>query len=127
MITTPQERLQAHTRILRSRGLALPSGGLPIPEILDSWGRCAEAGLPIDPERPYWYLIERGPVPEVGAVPPQNGVQLRGKTLLDLAADDYSDPVTLQQSKALMRMLINHYLGDHPLHTRQLLRDLHQL
>lgn len=87
----------------------------------------AEAGLPIDPERPYWYLIERGPVPEVGAVPPQNGVQLRGKTLLDLAADDYSDPVTLQQSKALMRMLINHYLGDHPLHTRQLLRDLHQL
>jgi len=87
----------------------------------------AEAGLPIDPERPYHYLIERGPMPAAGAVPSQNGVQLRGKTLLDLAADDYSDPVTLQQSKALMRMLLNHYLGDHPLHTRQMLKDLHQL
>ncbi|MDO9197249.1 sigma-54-dependent Fis family transcriptional regulator [Rhodoferax sp.] len=53
-MTTPQERLQAHPRILRSRGLALPPGGVPVPEILDSWGRCAEAGLPIDfvPEVP---------------------------------------------------------------------------
>jgi DNA repair protein RecO (recombination protein O) len=41
--------------------------------------------------------------------------------------DDYSDAVTRQQSKALMRYILNHYLGDQPLHTRQLLKDLQQL
>ncbi len=57
----------------------------------------------------------------------ENRLELRGKTLLDLVADDYSDPLTLQQSKLLMRMLITHYLGDRPLYSRQLLRDLQQL
>ena len=37
---------------------------------------------------------------------------------------NYSDPVTQQQGKALMRMLINHHLGAQPLHTRRLLQDL---
>jgi DNA repair protein RecO (recombination protein O) len=35
--------------------------------------------------------------------------------------------VTRQQSKALMRYILNHYLGDQPLHTRQLLKDFQQL
>lgn len=86
--------------------------------------READTGIPVDEGGTYRYVIERGPVRQsVG----QNGVELRGKTLLDLAADDYSDPVTLQQGKTLMRTLINHYLGDQSLHTRQLLRDLQQL
>jgi hypothetical protein len=33
----------------------------------------------------------------------------------------------LQQSKALMRMLINHHLGNQILNTRQLLVDLQRL
>ena len=33
-------------------------------------------------------------------------------------------PVTVQQSRALMRRVINHYLGGQALHTRQLLRDM---
>ena len=49
-----------------------------------------------------------------------NGVELLGQTLLDMQSDDYSNAVTQQQSKALMRTLINHYLGDQVLHTRQL-------
>jgi DNA repair protein RecO (recombination protein O) len=44
-----------------------------------------------------------------------------------MAQDDYTDTQTLQQSKQLMRTLINHHLGDKPLHTRQLLIDLQQL
>ena len=44
-----------------------------------------------------------------------------------MARDEYKNPVTLQQSKALMRMLINHYLGNQMLNTRQLLKDLQQL
>jgi len=57
----------------------------------------------------------------------QSGIQLRGKTLLDMAQNDFTDTQTLQQSKQLMRTLINHHLGDKPLHTRQLLIDLQQL
>ena len=53
-----------------------------------------------------------------------NGVQLSGKTLIDMANDDYSNAQTKQQSKQLMRYLLAHYLGDKPLHTRQLLIDL---
>jgi len=84
------------------------------------------AGDPIRPEASYAYLLERGPAlrAEGGPVPP---VELAGKTLLDMAADDYRDPVTLQQSRALMRFVLNHYLGGEVLHTRQLLRDLQQL
>jgi DNA repair protein RecO (recombination protein O) len=84
----------------------------------------AENGDAIEPERHYLF------VPELGAVKNsqgQSGVQLRGKTLLDMAQNNYTDTQTLQQSKQLMRTLISHHLGDKPLHTRQLLIDLQQL
>jgi DNA repair protein RecO (recombination protein O) len=79
------------------------------------------SGNPLDPERVYTYQLERGPT--VGG-DPDRSVKLTGKTLLDMASNDYSDPVTQQQSKMLMRMLINHQLGAQTLHTRRLLRDL---
>ena len=84
----------------------------------------ADSGAEIEPDAPYRYVFERGPVRQKTG---QNGVELRGKTLLDMSADDYADPVTLQQSKALMRALINHYLGEGTLHTRQILKDLQEL
>jgi DNA repair protein RecO (recombination protein O) len=74
----------------------------------------------------YHYLIERGPVQSEGGGD-ENRLELTGQTLLDITRDDYSNPVTMQQSKALMRMLINHYLGNQILNTRQLLKDLQQL
>jgi DNA repair protein RecO (recombination protein O) len=57
----------------------------------------------------------------------KNGVQLQGKTLLDMSKNDYNDMQTQIQSKQLMRYLLAHYLGDKPLHTRQLLIDLQGL
>ena len=57
----------------------------------------------------------------------RHGLQLYGKTLIDMAKDDYSNPQTQQQSKQLMRYLLAHYLGEKPLHTRQLLIDLQGL
>lgn len=84
------------------------------------------SGKPTTPNEDYCYEIERGPV----AWDENNtghGLQLRGKTLLDMEQGDYSNLVTRQQSKALMRYILNHYLGDQPLHTRQLLIDLQQL
>lgn len=72
----------------------------------------------------YFYVPEQGAMP-LGTSGP--GVQLSGKTLLDMANDDYDDPATLHQSKQLMRLLLAYYLGDKPLHTRQLMMDLQQL
>ena len=88
--------------------------------------RDGESGYPIAAEQRYTYVVERGPVPlrDDARV---NGVELLGQTLLDMQADVYSNAVTQQQSKVLMRTLINHYLGDQVLHTRQLLRDLQEL
>jgi DNA repair protein RecO (recombination protein O) len=84
------------------------------------------AGDPVDPAASYTYLLEHGPslLPQAGPVP---AVELLGKTLLDMAADDYSDPITQQQSRALMRFVLNHYLNGQTIHTRQLLRDLQQI
>lgn len=39
------ERQVAHAHAVRSRGSALPPEGLPVPEVLDSWVRCMQAGL----------------------------------------------------------------------------------
>ena len=84
------------------------------------------SGLPIAAECRYAYIIERGPVALNGAGR-QNEVELSGQTLIDMQSDNYTSAATQQQSKALMRRLINHYLGNQVLHTRSLLRDLQQL
>ncbi len=70
----------------------------------------------------YRYAAERGALPDDGDL--QTGLPVLGKTLLDMAADDYADPVTAQQSKQLMRLLLNHHLGGKMLHTRELVREL---
>lgn len=84
----------------------------------------AQDDAPIEPQTTYFYELEHGPVRQSQA---QNSVQLRGKTLLDMACDDYSDPATLAQAKQLMRGLISHHLGSENLQTRQLLKDLQEL
>jgi|ERR1043166_580156 DNA repair protein RecO (recombination protein O) len=89
--------------------------------------RDAETGQPIEARVRYTYLVERGPVRSANGADPRNGVELNGQTLLDMAADNYTDMVTMNEAKLLMRTLINHYLGDQILHSRQLLRDLQQL
>ncbi|HEX6829464.1 MAG TPA: DNA repair protein RecO [Burkholderiales bacterium] len=89
--------------------------------------READGGAPVIPERTYAYVPERGPVPVADGGAAETTVELRGKTLLDMARDDYSDPVTQVQSKTLMRLVINLHLGGATLHTRQLLRDLKEL
>lgn len=83
-------------------------------------------GNPIIGDGRYCYIPDRGPVPADEA-DAQSGVELAGQTLIDMAADRYAAPQTVQQSKALMRTLISHCLGTQTLYTRQLLRDLQQL
>jgi DNA repair protein RecO (recombination protein O) len=89
--------------------------------------REAEAGTPLVAERRYSYLPERGPAAVQAELPMHGAIELRGKTLLDMARGDYSDPLTATESKALMRSLIGRYLDHRTLHTRQLLVDLNKL
>lgn len=83
----------------------------------------ADTQAAIEPGARYVYQPERGALRAAG----QPGCMVTGKTLLDLAADRFDDPVTLVEAKALMRSLINHTLGAKPLYTRQLLRELTDL
>ena len=81
----------------------------------------AGSGRAVRAELCYRYAVEGGVMPNDGE--DQSGALLQGKTLLDMARDEYSDPVTALQSKQLMRMLLNHYLGGKRLHTRELIKD----
>ena len=82
----------------------------------------ADGGRPIVPAAQYRYVVERGALPESPDAP--EGLTVSGKTLQDMAADDYRDPVSARQGKQLMRMLLNHYLDGKVLHTRELIKDL---
>jgi DNA repair protein RecO (recombination protein O) len=68
--------------------------------------------------------------PEAGTRPVEENeavIKVHGKTLLDMQAEDYSDPNTQMQSKSLMRSLFAHHLHGIPIHTRQILMDLQNL
>jgi DNA repair protein RecO (recombination protein O) len=83
------------------------------------------ASRPIDPEGFYVYEPERGPSPVNGAR--SGALVVRGRTLLDVAADDYSSPATREEARNLMRVLIGERLHGQVLHTRAVLRELSDL
>ena len=87
--------------------------------------REAGSNEPLRTEVCYRYAVDRGPVPDDGDA--RSGFPVMGKTLLDMVVDDYSDPSTAQQSKQLMRVLLNHQLGGRELHMRELIKDLQKL
>ena len=86
--------------------------------------RDSASGQAIDPAKTYRYDPERGPVEANGSAAEP---LVSGRTLLDMAQDDYRDPETQQQAKALMRVLISHRLEYQPLRSRQVFRDLQAL
>jgi len=87
--------------------------------------REAGTGDQIEPGKRYTYVVERGPMLREPGSPLQ--LEIDGQALLDMACDNFSNPSTLAQGKLLMRFLLNHYLGNQELHTRQLLRELNQI
>jgi DNA repair protein RecO (recombination protein O) len=86
-----------------------------------------EAGgdAPIEAAARYAYIIEKGPVRLAADAGVEPGFS--GRTLLDLAANAFERPETLAQGKALLRMLINHYLGGQPLQSRRVFEELQEL
>ena len=80
-----------------------------------------ENGEPIKPNKIYNYEVAYGPSETKNS---SEGVSLIGKTLIDMAGDDYKDPTTEMQSKQLMRYLIGHYIGEKPLNSKKLFLHL---
>ncbi len=80
-------------------------------------------GVPVRPEVRYAYIIERGAVPldEYGI---DDASVVAGRVLLDMARGDFREPETLAGAKALMRRLIQHYLGGQVLQSRRVFTEL---
>ena len=80
-------------------------------------------GVPVRPELRYAYIIERGAVPldEYGI---DDASVVAGRVLLDMARGDFREPETLAGAKALMRRLIQHYLGGQVLQSRRVFTEL---
>jgi len=77
----------------------------------------AESGEPLEPTRAYQYVIERGPVPALTAREAQAGYL--GAELAAIARGDFTDARDAQNARRLLRAVLDHYLGDRPLRTRE--------
>lgn len=82
-------------------------------------------GREIETEGYYTYRIEQGPVRLDHA---QGAAQVfRGRTLQDLAHEDFSDPRSRSEAKQLMRSLMAYYLSGKELETRKIFKELQEL
>jgi DNA repair protein RecO (recombination protein O) len=88
--------------------------------------RCVETNCAPNFDEQYVYQPERGVRPAQGDDPGHWPV-LSGKSLLAIAAGDFSAPETLSESKQLMRFLLGLHLQDQVLTTRQILIDLKKI
>lgn len=110
-----------HAAVLRGfeRRLLTELGYAPLLE------RDAGSGQSVDPARRYTYEPERGPLAANGDA--GQAVTVGGRTLLDMARDDYSRAETRDEARRLMRWLIAARLSGQVLHTREVLRELQEL
>ncbi|MGH8765879.1 MAG: DNA repair protein RecO [Burkholderiales bacterium] len=110
----------AHSATLRGfeRRMLAELGYAPV---LD---REAGNGAAIEPDKRYAYEAERGPV----ETRRDSGDSVfSGRTLLDMAADNYEDSKTRDEARRLMRALITERLAGQALHTRAVLAELQDL
>jgi DNA repair protein RecO (recombination protein O) len=80
-----------------------------------------EHGNPIDVHKSYRYEAEYG-ASDLDAT--QNGIEISGKTLIDMSVGDFTDKITSKQSKQLMRYLIGFYLGNKKLKSKELFLNI---
>ena len=85
------------------------------------------SSAPVDPCGNYVYEIERGPVRLRNQAAGSSVLSVSGKTLLDLAHGDLTDPRSLLEAKQLMRTLIAYYTGGKELSTRKIFMELQEL
>ena len=81
-----------------------------------------ESGDAVQAGSLYEYRLEKGPVRCGQAA--GNGVFLQGASLLALHSEDLQDAQACREVKQLMRAALALYLGERPLRTREVLRQL---
>ena len=86
--------------------------------------RDAANGARIEAAKHYAYEAERGMIETRRA---DGESVFSGRTLLDMAADNYEDSRTRDEARRLMRALITERLGGQALHTRAVLSELQDL
>ncbi len=79
-----------------------------------------ETGGSINPDKRYYYSINRGPCI---SKPADSGfVEISGNTLLALDKEAFGEQSSLEEVRQLMRITLNGYLGEKPLASRELFR-----
>ena len=95
-------------------------------QLLDELGyrlvldRNVDDDSPLVAEHRYHYVLDRGPVPGHEGDP----CLIRGSTLLALHDGQILDSGQLIEARQLSRYVLAYYLGDRPLKSRELFRDL---
>jgi DNA repair protein RecO (recombination protein O) len=75
----------------------------------------------ISPDQEYYYLIEQGPVRVTDST--MNALRVSGETLLALAQQNLTQDKHRTEAKQLMRSILDHYLDDRPLKSRELMQS----
>lgn len=87
------------------------------------YGLCLDtesiSGTKINKDLMYHYDVENGPIVE-SAEFVSDDILIKGQTLLDLFFEKFTSPQSKKEAKRLMRVILNHHLGDKPLKTRNL-------
>jgi DNA repair protein RecO (recombination protein O) len=84
-----------------------------------------QEGKAVEAEALYTYQIEHGPQRLEGGA--SAALSINGRSLLDLAAENFANPRSLIDAKLLMRALMAHYLGGKELETRKIFKELQEL
>ncbi len=82
----------------------------------------ADSGALLQPDRDYVFYLERGPVAAVAGA--ANALCFSGRSLLSLHHEQLDDEQSLRDARRLMRAALALYLGDRPLKTREVLRQM---
>ena len=75
----------------------------------------------IKADKTYYYEVEQGALEKFRT---EKSIKVIGQTLIDMGNDNFDSATTELQSKNLMRFLINYYLGDKPLNSKQLFLNI---
>lgn len=83
----------------------------------------AHNGEPIHPNKHYLFELERGPVEAVSAAPADR--PFRGRDLIALREGQLADAESLQAARRLLSRVLQGYLGEQPLKSRSVLKDIY--
>ncbi len=97
---------------LFEKGLLQSLGyGLVLDHVIDG-------GQVIEVDKVYYYQLDKGPLKDMPLT--KNYIEISGKSLLALDREELEDKQNLEETKYLMRFILQRHLGDKPLVSRVL-------